>query len=261
MTCKTQPVSIPYEKKEIQGYVTTVSNPVTGIILTHGAGGDANSANLDILADHLADKGFLVLRFTCKGLNIRYRVKVFKAVLEWFRKAYPLTSCFLAGRSMGSRAAVITANETIGDTFIQGVICLAYPLQKSQNDVSKDREQPLRDLGCPALLISGSLDDMMSQTRIKDISRDNDKLEIFWVDGAGHSLKKRKNDMSSVTLVNETMSAWCKKITGAKPENSVSVDNGITKGKLKISVEVLPGKQKRKFDSLADRKVQRKRKR
>ena len=52
-----------------------------GVILTHGAGGDMNHAQLVSFATALAEVGFLVLRFTCKGLNIKYRSKVYLTVL------------------------------------------------------------------------------------------------------------------------------------------------------------------------------------
>ncbi len=52
-----------------------------GVILTHGAGGDMHSPAIVALATELVKRGFLVLRFTCKGLNISYRTKVYNTVL------------------------------------------------------------------------------------------------------------------------------------------------------------------------------------
>lgn len=51
----------------------------TAVILTHGAGGDMNFKHLLSVAHALASNGFLCLRFTCKGLNLGYRVKAYHA--------------------------------------------------------------------------------------------------------------------------------------------------------------------------------------
>lgn len=52
----------------------------TAVILTHGAGGDMNFKHLVSLARALASNGFLCFRFTCKGLNLGYKVKAYRAV-------------------------------------------------------------------------------------------------------------------------------------------------------------------------------------
>lgn len=51
------------------------------VILTHGAGGDLNTHQLNALATFLEKSDFTVLRFTCKGLNIKYRIKVYAEIL------------------------------------------------------------------------------------------------------------------------------------------------------------------------------------
>ena len=40
-----------------------------------------NLTQLSVLARQLAGNGFQVVRFTCKGLNLQYRVNVYKEVL------------------------------------------------------------------------------------------------------------------------------------------------------------------------------------
>lgn len=53
----------------------------TAVVLTHGAGGDMNFKHLVSLSEVLAATGILCLRFTCKGLNLFYRVKAYSAVV------------------------------------------------------------------------------------------------------------------------------------------------------------------------------------
>ena len=76
-------ITIPYKDKFISAIITQSKSekPDYGIILTHGAGGDMNLTQLSVLARQLAGNGFQVVRFTCKGLNLQYRVNVYKEVL------------------------------------------------------------------------------------------------------------------------------------------------------------------------------------
>ena len=59
----------------------------SAVILTHGAGGDMHFPPLVSLARALASSGVISLRFTCRALNLSYRVKVFHAV--WVRLSVP----------------------------------------------------------------------------------------------------------------------------------------------------------------------------
>ena len=49
--------------------------PTVGVILAHGAGGDANSGNLPEIAETLAQNGYCCIRYTCKPVRLPYRVK------------------------------------------------------------------------------------------------------------------------------------------------------------------------------------------
>lgn len=68
-----------------------------GLILTHGAGGDMRTAQLQDLKTHFVTAGFTVLRFSCKSLNIVYRKRVFSSVV---------VSCF-----SDTRVCSATVNE------------------------------------------------------------------------------------------------------------------------------------------------------
>ena len=79
-------VSIPHEERQIMGMFNPpaaahLRDKQLGVIMTHGAGGDLHTSQVEGFAHALANAGFLVLRFTCKGLNIVYRTKVYHSVL------------------------------------------------------------------------------------------------------------------------------------------------------------------------------------
>lgn len=64
---------------------------------------------------------------------------------------------------MGSRAAVSLirqlSQEDDDDGFIQGLVCLSYPLHRPKLQ-SKLRDEDLFFIRCPVLFVSGSADEM-----------------------------------------------------------------------------------------------------
>lgn len=65
---------------------------------------------------------------------------------------------------MGSRAAAsvirqLSQNDDDGDDFIQGLVCLSYPLHRPKLQ-SKLRDEDLLFIRCPVLFVSGSADEM-----------------------------------------------------------------------------------------------------
>ncbi|XP_016152617.1 PREDICTED: testis-expressed sequence 30 protein isoform X1 [Ficedula albicollis] len=133
-----------------------------------------NFPHLVSLAACLASHGVLCLRFTCKGLNIAYRTKAFKAVVEYLKLSedYKLSGVFLAGRSMGSRAAASVIRQLSqgdddddDDGFIQGLMCLSYPLHRPKLQ-SKLRDEDLLLIRCPVLFVSGSADEMCEKVSL-----------------------------------------------------------------------------------------------
>jgi len=64
---------------------------------------------------------------------------------------------------MGSRAAASVirqlSQEDDDDDFIQGLICLSYPLHRPKLQ-SKLRDEDLLFIRCPVLFVSGSADEM-----------------------------------------------------------------------------------------------------
>lgn len=76
-------VKVPFGTKYLDAalcFPSPVKHVDTAVIVTHGAGGDMNFPQLVALAHALASGGFLCLRFTCKGPNLAYRVKAYRAV-------------------------------------------------------------------------------------------------------------------------------------------------------------------------------------
>ncbi|XP_075708589.1 testis-expressed protein 30 isoform X2 [Rhinoderma darwinii] len=176
-----------------------------------------NFSQLVSLAKYLASHGLLCLRFTCKGLNLVYRTKAYCAVLTYLKsnEEYKVAGVFLAGRSMGSRAAASlmkTACEQ-DDCFIQGLICLSYPLHPPKAK-SKLRDEDLLRLTKPALFISGSADEMCDKTLMTNVvSKIKAPVKIHWVENANHGLTTKGKTLEDVLPeMNEQTLSWIQEI-------------------------------------------------
>ncbi|XP_009878801.1 PREDICTED: testis-expressed sequence 30 protein [Charadrius vociferus] len=173
-----------------------------------------NFPHLVSLAAYLASRGVLCLRFTCKGLNIAYRTKAFKAVVEYLKLSddYKLSGVFLAGRSMGSRAAASVIrhlSQEDDDDFIQGLVCLSYPLHRPKLQ-SKLRDEDLLFIRCPVLFVSGSADEMCEKQLLEGVaSKMKAPKKIHWIDKANHGMAVKGRMIDDVMEeINAQVFSW-----------------------------------------------------
>ncbi|XP_061924455.1 testis-expressed protein 30 isoform X2 [Entelurus aequoreus] len=194
------------------------SHATTGVILTHGAGGDMNFKHLISLAHALASNGFLCLRFTCKGLNLAHRVKAYRAAWLYFKTLQSLKHIFFGGRSMGCRAAAALAKQLSEeqDGAVQGVICLSFPLHPpGHSPAHRQRSADLR--GLPAntsvLFVSGTEDNMCDRVLFDGtVKAMKAQAEVFWLDGGSHGLKvPGRSEESVLQEVNSHVLTWLSK--------------------------------------------------
>ncbi|KAJ6667372.1 hypothetical protein lerEdw1_016493 [Lerista edwardsae] len=187
------------------------------VVLTHGASGDMNFFHLISLANYLASHGFLCLRFTCKSLNLIYRAKAYKAVVEYLRSSgdYNLSGIFLGGRSMGSRAAasVTCQADQDNDSFIQGLICLSYPLHRPKLQ-TKLRDEDLPFIKSPVLFVSGTADEMCDKHLLESVAvKMKATNKIHWIEKANHSMAVKGRTTDDILLeINMQVLSWIKEI-------------------------------------------------
>uniref|UniRef100_A0A8C5NEW9 Testis expressed 30 n=1 Tax=Gouania willdenowi TaxID=441366 RepID=A0A8C5NEW9_GOUWI len=174
-----------------------VTSPRTAVILTHGAGGDMNFIHLVSLGQYLASQGFICLRFTCKGLNLGYRVKAYRAV--WVLNETDVNTDSFPGRSMGCRAAV-----ALDDALVQGVICLSFPLHPpGQTHKHTQRTEDLRMLSerVRVLFVSGTDDNNHKEMKAS--------TDVLWLQGGSHGLTvKGRSESSVLEEVNLKVIKW-----------------------------------------------------
>jgi uncharacterized protein len=182
------------------------------LVLTHGAGGNSDTALLIALADALAQNGISVLR-----CDLPYRQRKpsgppspadAKRDQQGLRRAVALMKerfrerAYLGGSSYGGRqASMLAASEP---KLVDGLLLLSYPLHPP-GKTAQLRTQHFPELRTPTLLVSGTKDSFGTidelQSAIKLIPA---KTRLVAVDGAAHGLSDKKKQGNVVKLVSES---------------------------------------------------------
>lgn len=146
------------------------------LVFTHGAGGGINNpATKDFVTGFASSAKEDAICFQ-GTMNLVNRTKTFHAVIENQGRARAL-----GGRSMGSRAAVVTATESEEDMRPEALVLVSYPLSSEkpaklkkgkENDVDP-RKQILLDLpeNIDVLFVIGSKDSMCDLDALDEVRR------------------------------------------------------------------------------------------
>lgn len=200
---------------------TSVDPPVRGflnrpesgsddvLVLTHGAGGNAQMPALIAIAEAFAGTGFAVLRCNLPfrqqrsfgpprpGDAARDRAGLKNAVAA-MKKQFS-GRIFLGGQSYGGRqASMLCAEESIAD----GLLLLSYPLHAPSRP-DQPRTQHLPKLRIPVLFVHGTRDPFGTIEEMEAARKlIPAKTELLVVEGAGHDLgfkgKSRRDDLPHV---------------------------------------------------------------
>lgn len=192
----------------ILGFLHLPQTPTQdGLVLSHGAGGNAQAPLLIALADAFAACGVTVLRCNLPfrqtrpfgppgpGDAARDRAGLKNAITKL--RAMMSGRIFLGGHSYGGRqSSMLCAEEP---DLAAALLLLSYPLHPPRRP-EQQRTQHLPDLRTPALFVSGTRDAFGSieelQRAIKMIPA---RTKLFPVEGAGHDLgfkgKTRKEEL------------------------------------------------------------------
>jgi len=202
----------------IRGFLHTPDTPTAEVlILTHGAGGNAQAPLLRALADAFSNAGITVLRCNLPyrqlrpfgppgpGDAARDRAGLKNAVAAMasaINAGAPLLASvartgdfpepghkgriFLGGHSYGGRqSSMLCAEEP---DLVSGLLLLSYPLHPPRKP-EQQRTQHLPDLRTPTLFVQGTRDPFASigelQQALKMIPA---KTKLLPVEGAGHDL-------------------------------------------------------------------------
>ena len=167
-----------------------------GLVLTHGAGANAQAPLLRALSDLFADAGYHVLRCNLPyrqlrsfgpprpGDAARDRSGLANA-LGVLRKSVA-GRLFLGGHSYGGRQSTMLAADNPG--VVEGLLLLSYPLHPPRQK-EQLRIQHLPRLSIPALFVHGTRDPFGSMEEMEAaLKLIPARTRLERVEGAGHDL-------------------------------------------------------------------------
>lgn len=170
--------SVSFQGKSIICQRRGSSAAKLGLIFTHGAGGGLENPATKLFAEGFATVSpILCFQGT---MNLKNRTQSFNAVIE-----HENWGLALGGRSMGARAAVMSAQEHDGSKLL---VLVSYPLKSPQGEV---RDQILLDLPKEkkVLFVIGDRDNMCE---LKHLQRVRDKMAapswLIVAQGADHGM-------------------------------------------------------------------------
>jgi predicted alpha/beta-hydrolase family hydrolase len=210
----------------IRGYLQVPETPNhDGLVLTHGAGGNAQAPLLRALAEAFANAGYTVLRcdlpyrqarpFGPPGpgdaardrAGLKNAIAAIKSILgapllpdfgrsgDFSLDKHKEARIFLGGHSYGGRqSSMLCAEEP---DLVAGLLLLSYPLHPPRRP-EQQRTQHLPDLRTATLFVQGTRDPFGSIEEIeRAIKMIPAKTKLLTVEGAGHDLGfkgKAKNE-------------------------------------------------------------------
>ena len=182
---------------KVRGYLHRPDSPNNdGLVLTHGAGSNAQAPLLIALAETFSANGFTVLRCDLPyrqtrsfgppgpGDAARDRAGLKNALAAMKKFSARL---FLGGHSYGGRQSSMLCAEEPG-AGCRALLLLSYPLHPPRKP-EQQRTQHLPDLRTPALFVSGTRDPFGSIAEIEQaLKMIPAKTKLLPVEGAGHDL-------------------------------------------------------------------------
>jgi uncharacterized protein len=193
----------------IRGFLHTPAVPSRdGLVLTHGAGSNANAPLLIALADTFSAEGFTVLRCDLPYRQVRSwgppgpgdaakdraglknAIASLKKIIENGTPGANVTGSekkvFLGGHSYGGRQSSMLCAEQSG--LAAGLLLLSYPLHPPRKP-EQQRTQHLPDLHTPALFIHGTRDPFGSIAELEQaLKMIPAQKKLLPIEGAGHDL-------------------------------------------------------------------------
>jgi predicted alpha/beta-hydrolase family hydrolase len=202
----------------VRGFLHRPESPSgDSLILTHGAGGNAQMGLLVALAEAFAGAGFVVLRCDLPFRQqrpygpprpsdaVRDREGLKHAVAA-MRKLFP-GRLFLGGQSYGGRQASMLVAETPAaeqPKLANGLLLLSYPLHPPSHP-EKPRTQHLPKIEVPVMFVSGTRDPFGTIDELESARRlIPAKTLRLPVEGAGHDLgfagKAKREELPATVL-------------------------------------------------------------
>lgn len=187
-----------FESGAVAGILHRPARPnANGIVLTHGAGSNANAPLLAALARAFAEQGYTVLRYDLPFRLRRPKGPPFPAQAaedrEGVRRAAAAMRALVSGsvvaggHSYGGRQTAMAAAED--PALARSLLLLSYPLHPPDKPAQL-RTSFFGELRTPALFVHGTRDAFGSPGELRAaLALIPAATDLLAVEGAGHDLK------------------------------------------------------------------------
>ncbi|MBZ5581092.1 MAG: alpha/beta hydrolase [Acidobacteriia bacterium] len=208
----------PFISEGVSGVLHRPERPTgEALVLTHGAGSNANSPLLVRLSRGFADAGYLTLRFDlpfrrerAKGPPVpahaaRDREGIARAIESMARLAGGRV--FAGGHSYGGRQTAMLAAER--PDLPAGLLLLSYPLQPPGKPERK-RTGFFPEIRTPALFVHGTRDPFGSVEELRAaIALIPARTDLLAVEGAAHDLRRAADLMADILTRFRAVTTGC----------------------------------------------------
>jgi len=187
-----------------------------GIVLTHGAGGNANGPLLVAVAEAFAAAGITALRCDLPFRQARPSGPPYPAMAAQDRAGLKRAvavlgervagKVYLGGHSYGGRQATMLAAEEPG--LVAGLLLQSYPLHPPGKP-GAPRTAHFSKLTTPALFVQGTRDPFGSIDEMRAaLPLLAGPHELIAVDGVGHDLGGKRQAARTASVILTAFSAW-----------------------------------------------------
>jgi predicted alpha/beta-hydrolase family hydrolase len=187
-----------FERELVRGFLHEPEHPNgDGLVITHGAGSNSDTALLRSVAEAFAKAGVVTLRCDLPFRQQRPKGPPFPAQAardrEGLRRAVEALReiagrrVFLGGHSYGGRQASMLAAEE--PNFIDSLLLLSYPLHPPHKP-QELRTGHFGSIQIPAIFVHGTRDTFGTIEEMRAaLALIPARTDLAIVEGAGHSLK------------------------------------------------------------------------
>ena len=200
------------EKGEVSSLTYLPPNPQALLVLGHGAGAGMRHANLENIANGLAQHQIGTFRYQFPymergGGRDSQKVSLATVVeaVNTAKSQYPGLPLFAGGHSFGGRMTSLAAGEHLLDG-LQGLVFFAFPLH-APGKPGIERAAHLDEIREPMLFLSGTRDTFLQLDLFRPIiEKLNSRATLHLLDTANHGYKILKRTRSSEEGIFEEIS-------------------------------------------------------
>ena len=195
---------VAHESKDrVSGFLMMPAKAKAVVVLGHGAGAGMHHANMENIANELAEKNVGTFRyqfpFMERGGGRDSETVSIATVINAIAQTKKLTRkpILAGGHSFGGRMTSLAAATADFPGYVSGLIFFGFPLH-APNKPSDHRAEHLKDIKLPMLFLTGTRDALNSLDLFKPIVKKlKRKATLHLLDTANHGYKILKRTRKS----------------------------------------------------------------